>query len=80
MITEIFIYREAAEYLKKHKLIPQFEKAVLKFKSNSLSGLDFKKRKPKSQGIWSFRITKKYRALATRTGNTLKVYRISDHQ
>jgi hypothetical protein len=54
MITKIFIHREIDKYLKKHGLSSQFNKAILKFKSDNLSGLDFKKRKPKSHDVWSF--------------------------
>ena len=42
--------------------------------------VDLKKRKPTSLNIWSFRITKKYRAYARRKGNELTVFAVDDHQ
>ncbi len=67
-------------YLKKHRLIKQFKNAVEKLKLGNPSGLDFKRRKPKNLGIWSFRISKKYRAWATKENDILIIYKIDDHQ
>ncbi len=80
MPEEIFTTPVVDKYLQSHQLVTQFSKAILKFKSKNLSNLDFKKREPKSLDIWSFRITKKYRAFALREGNILKIFKIDDHQ
>ena len=42
--------------------------------------VDFKVRQPKSEGIYYFRITKKYRGIGHFLGDTFIVTEISDHQ
>jgi len=68
------------KYLEQRNIL----KAYLKAKENIMAGnyeaVDLKKRNPKSSNIWYFRITKKYRALAEKQGDTLYVFHISDHQ
>jgi len=45
-----------------------------------LTSVHKKQLKPKKKGIWQFRITKKYRALAFKQNGNLYVFAISDHQ
>ncbi|OGJ51776.1 hypothetical protein A2335_00570 [Candidatus Peregrinibacteria bacterium RIFOXYB2_FULL_32_7] len=80
MINKIFTSPEVNKYLEKHNLIQYFKKSVQKLKNEQNTGLDFKKREPKSLNIWSFRITKKYRAWCKRENDILKIYLIDDHQ
>ena len=80
MISKVLISQEAYAYLDKHHIVEPFMKSVSKLKCGNNTGLDFKKRKPKSLNIWSFRITKKYRAYARRKGSVITVYAIDDHQ
>jgi hypothetical protein len=80
MIMRVNVEKEAYEYAICHQILPQLLKAVLKIKAGNNRGVDLKKRKPKSKGIWSFRITKKYRAFARRKGNVLSIYTLDDHQ
>jgi hypothetical protein len=80
MISTIRTSLEVNKYLEKHNLIDNFKKAVQKLKIGQNAGLDFKKREPKSLEIWSFRLTKKYRAWCKKEQNILNVYCIDDHQ
>ena len=80
MIERVFISSKAHEQAKAHHIFPQLTKAVAKLKKGQNRGLDFKKRKPKSENIWSFRISKKYRAWAHREQGVLYVFAIDDHQ
>ncbi len=79
-ICRVKISKKEYVYLQSRNILKQFKKASEKIKSSDYTGLDLKKREPKSDNIWSFRITKKYRALATKSGQTLKVFPIDDHQ
>jgi hypothetical protein len=80
MIEDVFVEPEAVKYVRSHQLDTQFHKAVAKLIQGSNAGLDLKKRKPHAENIWSFRITKKYRAFAHKREGILTVYDISDHQ
>ena len=80
MIEDIDVKAKAVAYIKQHKLDEPFKKSVLKLLAGNNAGLDLKKRQPKSDDIWSFRITKKYRAFARKRGAVLTVYAIDDHQ
>ncbi|MBU0458298.1 hypothetical protein KJ652_05705 [Patescibacteria group bacterium] len=80
MIDKIFITKEAYTYLEKHQMLELFMKAIIKLKSGQNAGVDLKKRKPKVLNIWSFRITKKYRAWCRRRGSELTVYKIDAHR
>lgn len=75
MIEDIYVERVAYIYLQQRQILSQFKKAVKKIKSNQLTGLDFKKRKPKSANIWSFRISQKYRAFCRKKGSQLTVFK-----
>lgn len=80
MIQDIFITQEAREQLQKHGLVVQFQKSAVKILAGNNAGVDLKKREPKSENTWSFRLTKKYRALCKRQQGILTVFYIDDHQ
>jgi hypothetical protein len=67
-------------YLKKRNLTKQYLKVKQDIVNDNYKAVDLKKRKPHSNNIWYFRITKKYRAFAEKIDNTLYVFHISDHQ
>lgn len=67
-------------YLKKRNIVKPYLKAKEHIVSGNFRAVNLKKRQPYSENIWYFRITKKYRALAEKVGETLYVFHISDHQ
>jgi len=67
-------------YLKTRDLLQQYKKAKYLIANDLLHLVHFKKREPRSKDIWSFRITRKYRALCKRKGDVLIVFDIDDHQ
>jgi len=80
LINIIDVSREAFIYAQSRQLLNQFRKTLEKLKEGSFNGLDLKKREPKSHRVWSFRINKKYRALATLERGNFYIYEIDDHQ
>lgn len=76
----VYTTPDVNNYLKKHMLTFAFQKAANKLKSGNFTGLQLRKREPKSLNIWYFRITKQYRAWAERDGNKLNIYKVDDHQ
>lgn len=68
------------KYLTKRNILTQYKKAKELLKKNEHSSVQFKKRNPKSAGIYYFRITQKYRALGVFDGEDFIVTEISDHQ
>ena len=68
------------QYLKERGLVEQYQKAKHFITIGLFHSVCLKKRKPRSAGIWSFRVTKKYRALCKRKGSMLVVFRLDDHQ
>ncbi len=80
MIQKILITLKAQESLKNHHLEKQYFQAVNKLISGQNSGTDLKSRKPKNAEIWSFCITKKYRAFCRKKCSTLTVFKIYNHQ
>jgi hypothetical protein len=79
-IAKIVELDEVAEYLDRHQLREEYLKAVRNILSGNFSGTVLKKRKPKKNEIWQFRITKKYRAFCYFSDSTLVVFAIDDHQ
>lgn len=68
-------------FLKKKNLIKQYKKAKKYLVQWYIRQVDFKKRKPKFQWIWYFRINKQYRAIGEYNSKwEFIVYDISDHQ
>ena len=58
----------------------QYLQAKHNILNNNYKAVDLRKRKPKTDNIWYFKINKKYRALAEKVDDTLYVFTISDHQ
>jgi len=67
-------------YLKKRHLLRHYEKTKKKLKRGDTSGVQLRKRQPKSSDVWYFRINKQYRAFCFRDGDTLVVFDVNDHQ
>lgn len=72
--------QRAVDYLIKRQLEKPYLKAKEYLKNDQLKIVDFKLRKPKSEGIYYFRITKKYRAIGHFIDDIFVVAEISDHQ
>lgn len=69
------------DYLKKRQLVKPYLKAKGFIEDGLYELVDLRKREPKSQNKFYFRITKKYRAFGyINNKNELIVTNISDHQ
>lgn len=68
------------EYLKKRQIVKPYLKAKKYLTEDHFKIVDFKLRKPKSKGVYYFRITKKYRAIGHFIDDIFVVVEISDHQ
>ena len=79
-IGEVIEREGVAEYLARHQLAERYTKATNYLLRGAFSSVDLKKRKPKQEKIWQFRITKKYRAFGYFKGTTLVVFEVNDHQ
>ena len=77
---EIIEETEVLKYLKSRQLEVKYRKAKNHLINNNLKVVDFKKRKPKSDEIYQFRIDKKYRAFSYFKDDKLRVFKVSDHQ
>ncbi|MGE3278932.1 MAG: hypothetical protein AB7J40_04025 [Candidatus Altimarinota bacterium] len=67
-------------YLQKRGILKQYLSAKRDLLSGHFTSRDLKKRQPKSQEKWSFRINKKYRAFGYFDANDFIVVEINDHQ
>ncbi|PJA48863.1 MAG: hypothetical protein CO170_01385 [candidate division SR1 bacterium CG_4_9_14_3_um_filter_40_9] len=69
------------EYLQSRNLLSQYQKNKNYIIYGISGSTDFKKRKPNGSGMWSFRITKKFRAIGyfDQEGDFI-VTMIDDHQ
>lgn len=79
-ITRILETNEAAEYLLSRNVADQYKKVKGHILAGHISGAQLRKREPKEDDVWYFRINKKFRAFAYLDGMTLKVFHIDDHQ
>ena len=79
-IGKIIELDEITAYLEKHELTKQYLKATSYLLEENTRAVDLKKRKPKQEGIWQFRITKKYRAYCYFSDDTLVVFEVNNHQ
>lgn len=73
-------FDDVLPYLEKRNLSKQYIKAKLSVEHGYTSGTQLRKREPKSDDVWYFRINRQYRALCYRDGDTLTVFAIDDHQ
>jgi plasmid maintenance system killer protein len=68
-------------YLKDRNLVKPYLKAKKYIEMGYFGQVDLRKRKPKTEGVYYFRITKKYRAIGYfENKDTFIVVEISDHQ
>jgi hypothetical protein len=72
--------QKVIDYIIKRNLNKPYLKAKCYLENDQLKIVDFKIRKPKSDSIYYFRITKKYRAIGHFVGDVFVVASISDHQ
>lgn len=81
VILKILVEDESVDFLKKRKLLSQYHKAKAQILSGNLAAVSFKKRQPKKDGIYYFRINKQYRCLGYFSENSIfNVFKIDDHQ
>lgn len=73
-------FDEVLQYLEKKNLRKQYIKAKWNVEHDHTSGTQLRKREPKSDDMWYFRINRQYRALCYRDGDTLIVFDVDDHQ
>jgi plasmid maintenance system killer protein len=77
----VFEEEGVVEYLRARKIDQQYLKAKMYLEMGYFGQVDLRKRKPKTEGIYYFKITKKYRALGYfENKQTFIVVEISDHQ
>ena len=72
--------QSVVDYLQKRQIEKPYLKAKKYLEKNQLKIVSFKLRNPKSEGVYYFRITKKYRAIGHFINDIFVVADISDHQ
>ena len=72
--------REIEKYLLSRNLLKQYLKAKKDVLEGRFKKADFKKRQPKNQDVYYFRINQKFRAIGYFEGDIFKVAYIDDHQ
>ena len=68
------------EYCEKRQILSQYLKSCSYIELGFFDTVKLKILHPKEYGIYQFRITGKYRALAIKEDENLVVFQISDHQ
>lgn len=76
VIEEEFILKR----LTARKLLKQYQKVKKYIVLGHLRQVDFKLRKPKEAGIYSFRVNKQFRALCIYNEGELRIFAIDNHQ
>ena len=71
---------KAVKYIQSRQLQSQYLKAKNFIEQGLFELVDLRKRQPKNQNLFYFRINKKYRAFGYIKSDTLIVTDISDHQ
>ncbi len=72
--------KDLNDYLEKHNLSKKWNKALKLFEQNiSHPSLNTELLEPKSRGIYSFRIDKKFRALFFMVGSEAEIFQITNH-
>ena len=79
-ITQISERKEISGYIIERGLLGQYKNAKMKILNGKWSGVFLKKREPKKDDIWYFRINKQFRALCTVEGTHLMVIEINNQQ
>lgn len=80
IIEKVVETDEVVTYLESRNILTQYRKSKQHLLAGEFNSVRLKKRQPKTSGIWHFRITKKYRAMAWLESGTLKVFDIDDRQ
>ncbi len=78
-IRDIIERKDIVLYLEKRRLLEKYKKAKSFLLSGNYTLTDLKKRKPKKDEIWSFRIDKQFCAFCYFNGDTLVVFEIDNH-
>ena len=76
----VFDNENARKDVQKYQLAKQYKKACNYIRDEQYYKVQLKLRKPKSKGIYQFRISQKHRAFAIKKEQTLYVFEISNHQ
>jgi len=79
-IKEILENEKVVRYLEQRSLIKQYKKVKQFILLSNFSLVNFKKRKPKKDGVYYFRINKQFRALAFLEKDVLIVFDVDNHQ
>ncbi len=72
--------QNVVDYIISRQLQKPYLKAKAFLEKDQLKIIDFKIRKPKSEGVYYFRINRKYRALGHFIDDIFIIVEISDHQ
>ena len=72
--------KQVVDYCSKRQIFKQYQKACRYINLTYYDLVDLKLLEPKTEGIYQFRVTGKYRALAVKKDKVLYVFEISDHQ
>ena len=78
-IIKIIEYKDIVDYLEKRNLLEKYKKAKNFLLSENSSMVDLKKRKPKQDEIWQFRIDKQFRAFCYFEEEMIIVFHIDKH-
>lgn len=80
LITNIYEHKDVYSYLEKHQLIESYYKIKKLLLQGNFSTIQLKLRKPKTNRIFQFRLTKKYRCYCIIKDTTCTIFKIDDHQ
>jgi len=80
MVKKVIISNKCISFLESRGLSKQYKKAKLYLLNGYYTKIHFSLRQPKSEQIYYFRINKQYRAWGFLDQETLKIFRIDDHQ
>lgn len=78
-VDKIIERKDVVLYLEKRGLLNQYKRAKNFILLGSFYSADLKKREPKKNKIWYFRINKQFRALAYFDNDILIVFDIDSH-
>lgn len=80
IIKNVYESDESLEYIKNRNLIKQYKKAKNFLLLWYLNNVSFKKREPKNEEVYYFRINKQFRAIGYVENNNFYVLEIYNHQ
>jgi plasmid maintenance system killer protein len=79
-IKQVLERKEILPYLKSRNILKQYQKAKNYLLSQKFRNVNFKKRQPKADSVWYFRINKQYRAIGYFDDDNFIVVEIDNHQ